>query len=116
MTRLTLTLALLALGTGAFAQKLKFQVHRLRTDGEWAFLDGVALSPKTGKPIDLAKTPFKKDRDAMDGPTVLALLRKKVGRWKLVPNALAIGPTDVAWSDWDARFGVPRAVLGKLTP
>ncbi len=94
----------------AFRQKIKFQVNRLRTDGEWAFLDGVALG-LNGKPVDLKTTPFKNDMNAMDGPTVFALLRKKAGRWKLLTDA--IGPTDVAWSDWDARFGAPRAVLGK---
>jgi hypothetical protein len=94
----------------AFRQKVKFEVRRLRTDGEWAFLDGMALQPN-GKPIDLAKTPFKDEMDAMDGPTVFVLMRKKSGRWSVITEA--IGPTDLAWSDWDARFGVPRAVLGK---
>jgi hypothetical protein len=140
MSRLALTLIVLALGASAFAQKpvtevkpgsplrktllesirphfekafgqkIKFQVSVLRTDGEWAFLSSTALG-KNGKPVDLKTTPFKKEMDAMDGPTVYALLRKKAGRWKLVTEA--IGPTDVAWSGWDSEFGVPRAVLGK---
>jgi hypothetical protein len=46
----------------------------------------------------------------MDGDTTYALLKRENGQWRVLAHA--IGPTDVAWSDWPERFGVSHDVVG----
>lgn len=90
-------------------QKVKFEVRTLNANKEWAFFGGQALQ-LNGKPVDLKTTQYKDEVDAMDGPTVYALLRKKGKAWVIVEYM--VGPTDVGWSDWDEKTGAPSAVLG----
>jgi hypothetical protein len=36
--------------------------------------------------------------------------RDASGIWRLVESALC--PSDVAWADWPAKYGVPEQILG----
>jgi predicted sugar kinase len=89
-------------------QKVKFAVKILNVQGDWAFYGGTALQP-SGKMVDLKTTHYRKD-EFSDGPSVYALLHKKMGRWKV--TKFVVGPTDVAWDSWDDEFGAPRSVMG----
>jgi hypothetical protein len=138
MSRLLLTLAALALGGQAlaqgslavkvgnplrkvlldtlrlkvekdFGQKVTFEVGTLNSNSEWAFFGGTALRPN-GKPVDLKTTHYKSEMNAMDGPTVYALLRKKGKAWSIVKYM--VGPTDVGYANWDELTGAPAAVIG----
>jgi hypothetical protein len=92
-----------------FRQKVKFKVGTLNADATWAFFGGEALQPN-GKLVDLRTTRYKDDAEYMDGPSVYALMKKQGKTWRIV--RYVVGPTDVAWSDWDAQTGAPPAVLG----
>lgn len=88
-----------------------FQVRTLRVLPGWAFVSAEPQRPE-GKPVDFRKIPMYReliDQQIFDGPSLYALLQQVRGRWKYITHV--IGPTDVAWADWDERFGAPRALL-----
>ena len=94
-------------------RRLVFIVHVLRTQGGWAFADVVPRTP-AGRAID-----FRKTRHAerlrlgmLDDDTVVALLKRSGGRWRVV--AYAVGSTDVPWDGWDEEFGAPRSLFPAL--
>jgi len=84
-----------------------FVVHALNVMGEWAYVSGEPRRPGGGK-IDWRQTKFRRAYEAdMFSGLVLALLRRQGGSWKVVE--LAIGPTDVAWIDWQKQHKLPEA-------
>lgn len=90
--------------------EVRFKVHELRTDGEWAFLNVVPLT-KDYKRIDYAHTKYAKDaREGLFDDWICALVRKQPHQsWSVV--ALSIGATDAPFVDWPRRFGAPERVV-----
>ena len=90
-------------------QRIVFVVRHLATQDGWAFLYSELQRPD-GKRIDYSRTRY---RDAVEAGAFDSgsgvLLRKRGGQWRVVQYAL--GPTDVAWDDWDRRYGAPRAIF-----
>lgn len=86
-----------------------FVVRQLNRDGEWAFLFA-DMQQQGGKPFDYGGT--RKAEAARQGfvsRSYAALLRKGEGGWRVVEAA--IGPTDVAWEGWAAKYGVPAKLF-----
>jgi hypothetical protein len=89
--------------------KVIFAVHALNVMGDWAYVSADPLRPN-GDKIDWRKTKFRRayEADAFSG-VVLALLRKQGDGWKAAE--IAIGPTDVAWIDWQQQHKLPEALF-----
>lgn len=84
-------------------------VKSLRVSGEWAFVYASIQTPG-GQPIDYQGTPFAEAAEAgMKSRTYAGLLRGGGEHWSLVTSA--IGPTDVAWSDWSHQYSAPAAIF-----
>jgi hypothetical protein len=64
-----------------------------------------------GGAIDWRRT---RHREAFEsdtfGNTSFALLQRLNGRWVL--QETAIGPTDVAWVEWQERYRLPETLFG----
>lgn len=88
---------------------VEFVISVMRASPNWAFVQADPQRPGGGA-IDPESTGFAGDTDFMDGLTVYALLAFQSGRWNLVDHF--VGPTDVAYSHWPERFGVPAAIVG----
>jgi hypothetical protein len=90
-------------------QAVVFKVSTFSAMGSWAFLYGRPLQP-SGKAVDYTHTPYI---EAIAGGAfddgVSALLKLEGGRWRVV--TYNIGATDVAWYDWDKRYGAPKAIF-----
>ena len=88
---------------------VRFKVETLKVEGDWAFL--VAdMQDKAGRPIDYAGTPLAEPaREGFLSRTYAALLKREDGRWAL--KAHALGPTDVAWAEWDRAYGAPSTLI-----
>jgi len=96
-------------------QKVIFVVRVLRVQGDWAFADVVPRMPG-GEAIDFRKTHHaERLRLGMfdNAHDIVALLRRKDGRWRVV--TFAVAPTDVAWDVWDEEHGAPKALFA-LSP
>ncbi len=90
-------------------QKIKFKVERLKVQRGWAFLYGQPIQ-LNGKPVDYRRSKYQEAIKAgMFDDNFAALLRKQGGKWRVVTHR--IGMTDVAWIDWDKRYGAPSAIL-----
>ncbi len=77
--------------------------------GEWAYAD-VEPRRTNGDKVDWRQTKFRRDVEAdMFSGLVLALLRKQGGSWQVVE--IAIGPTDVAWIEWQQQHKLPEALF-----
>lgn len=88
---------------------VRFLVHALNRQGDWAFLHA-AMQDRAGRPVDYAGTPLAEDAEhGLRSKDYAALLRRERGGWRVVAHA--IGPTDVVWLDWPARHRAPPAVL-----
>jgi len=86
-----------------------FKVDALKVQGAWAFLRGVPLQPN-GKPMDYKGTIYEESiREGAFSGMVCALMKREKGKWKVVDYA--IGPSDVAWDDWDKRYGAPSSIF-----
>ena len=70
----------------------------------WAFVQAQLRQPN-GAP--LGRDFFRGKGDVSD--LVMALLRRRGGRWHLVTYALL--PTDVAWEGWDKEYHAPRGIF-----
>ena len=93
---------------------IAFRLSRIDVDGEWAYVG--AIPTRGSQPLDWATTRFA-DAFAKDMMSnhVLALLRREPdGSWRTAEYAL--GPTDVAWVDWIAKYGVPRSLFTPADP
>jgi hypothetical protein len=89
--------------------KLVFVVHALNVMGEWAYADVEPQQPN-GDKVDWRKTRFRRDVEPdMFSGLVLALLRKQGGSWRVIE--IAIGPTDVAWIEWQKQHKLPEALF-----
>ena len=89
--------------------RLIFVVHALNVMGEWAYAD-VEPRRTNGDKVDWRQTKFRRDVEAdMFSGLVLALLRKQGGSWQVVE--IAIGPTDVAWIEWQQQHKLPEALF-----
>jgi hypothetical protein len=89
--------------------RVVFAVHALNVMGEWAYADVEPLQPN-GSKVDWRKTKFRRDFEAdMFSGLVLALLRKQGGSWQVVE--IAVGPTDVAWIEWQKQHKLPEALF-----
>jgi hypothetical protein len=85
--------------------RVLFAVHALNVMGVWAYVSCEPLRPN-GEKVDWRKTKFRRDFEAdMFSGLVLALLRKQGEGWKAVE--LAMGPTDVAWIEWQKKYKLP---------
>lgn len=75
----------------------------------WAFLYAHMLE-KSGQPLDFRGTTLAESaRHGAASPVFCALLHLETGAWRVVASCL--GPTDVAWAGWDARYGAPPAIF-----
>jgi hypothetical protein len=81
---------------------VQFMIERINVEGSWAF---VSATPQrlNGAPVDWSRTRFARDfaADAMSD-SLLALLRNEGGAWRV--KEYALGPTDVAWIEWIAKY------------
>ncbi len=90
-------------------QPVVFHVDQLRAVGDWAFLLA-HMQGQGGKPLDFAGTPFEQAAQAGYMSRVYAaLLQREHGHWTI--RAEAIGPTDVAWTNWAHDYGAPPALF-----
>lgn len=90
--------------------KVLFKVETLRTEGNWAFLSVVPVTPSLTE-IDYTKTKFAQQfAQGMFDNIVLALLHKKDGgRWQIIEYS--IGATDATFVDWPLKYGIPKEIL-----
>jgi len=90
-------------------QKVVFKVDHLAVQNGWAFYYGEPQQPG-GKPIDYRRGRYRDrlEQGALDAQ-MAALLRQQKGKWRVIQYA--VGPTDVAWADWDKQFGAPPAIF-----
>lgn len=109
--------------------KLVFVVRRLNGDAKKAAVQAHIMKRNAqGKDAELSDADFRGSayeddirEGFFDGPEVTAILAKGEGAtWSTMKKgegadareAYVVGPTDVAYEDWDREFGVPRAWLG----
>ena len=87
-----------------------FEVRHLKSNGVWAYLEGAPRRPG-GKKVDYSKTKFKQMlADGVFEDSVLALLKKAGGKWKVVE--LALGPTDYPTEYWRTKHkGLPSGLF-----
>ncbi len=90
-------------------QKIQFSIQTIKTQGNWAFVNGEPQNASGGEP-DYKNTPY---HDAIENGTFdnnfQALLKKTGGKWKVV--TYAVGCTDVCWLGWDKEFKAPKAIF-----
>ncbi|HEX2886297.1 hypothetical protein [Vineibacter terrae] len=88
---------------------VKLVVDSVKTVGEWAFVLSHMQSPDGGR-LDYRGTRYA-EAAANGGKSYshAVLLRLRPGGWDVVEQA--VGPTDVAWTDWAARYNAPPAVF-----
>lgn len=87
----------------------ELKIKTVNTAGEWAFVYGTILGPD-GVPFDYSGTPFA-EAAAHGGKsrTYAGLFRGEGNQWTRVDSA--VGPTDVAWEGWAARYGAPAQIF-----
>ncbi|MDR3494502.1 MAG: hypothetical protein P4L82_07855 [Ancalomicrobiaceae bacterium] len=92
---------------------IAFRVSRIDIEGAWAYVS--AIPTRGASPLDWSTTKFA-DAIANDmmSSMVLALLQRRGGAWQTIDYAL--GPTDVAWVDWIAKYHVPKALFVAVKP
>ena len=81
----------------------------LNVSDEWAFLFA-HIRDANGAPFDYRGSALEAVAAAGGvSHSYAGLMRMKGGEWTMVVQA--IGPTDVAWAPWAARYGAPEAVF-----
>jgi hypothetical protein len=90
-------------------QKVLFVADTFNVSGNWAFVGGTPQSPDGGEP-DYSRTKYAEaaDQGAFDN-NFFALLKKTGGKWRV--TTVAIGCTDVCYTDWWRRYRAPKAVF-----
>lgn len=90
-------------------QPVRFIVEQLGQANGWAFLRARMAAPD-GKPISYDGTRFA-EAAANGGKShsYVALLRRESGAWNV--TTYAIGPTDIAWQEWQTRYRAPKAIF-----
>lgn len=90
-------------------QHVIFVVDRLRSDGNFAYLQAVPHQPG-GAPLDWMTTPFAREwQGDFMSDIVMVLLRRSDGRWQVIDHV--VGPTDVYWVSWMEDYGLPPALF-----
>ena len=90
-------------------QKVVFKIDHLKTQGGWAFLRGVPQRPDGGA-VNYGSTRYRQRvEDGVFDDGVVALLRKRSGRWQVVKYV--IGATDVPYVTWDKDYKAPSAIF-----
>ena len=90
-------------------QKVIFKIESLKLKGDWAFLRGVPQRPDGGE-VNYDSTPYKQRiEDGVFDDGVVALLRKRAGKWQVVKYV--IGATDVPYVTWDKDYKAPSAIF-----
>lgn len=90
-------------------KRVRFLVRTLNSQDDWAFLHA-AMQDEEGRPVDYSGTPLEVDAaQGVLSKDYAALLRRERGGWRVVAHA--IGPTDVIWLDWPARYRAPPGIL-----
>ena len=90
-------------------QKVIFKIDHLKLNDGWAFLRGVPQSPSGGE-VNYNSTPYKQRiADGVFDDGIVALLRKKAGKWQVVKYV--IGATDVPYVTWDKDYKAPSAIF-----
>ena len=90
-------------------QKVVFKVDHLKLKDGWAFLRGVPQKPDGGE-VDYNSTPYRQRvKDGVFDDGIVALLRKKAGKWQVVKYV--IGATDVPYVTWDKDYKAPPAIF-----
>ena len=93
----------------ALKQKVQFDVETIKTQGNWAFVNG-APQNAAGEQPDYSKTEYKSAiEEGVFDNNFQALLKKTGGKWKVV--TYLIGCTDVCWLGWDKEFKAPKAIF-----
>ncbi len=78
--------------------------------GDWVFMRGVIRLRGTGAPADYRGTEYQQDIDqGMFDDGFGALLHKENASF--VVKAVAVGPTDVAWTTWGTEYGAPAEIF-----
>lgn len=90
-------------------QKVVFVTDNFKVQGAWAFVSGTPQSANGGS-IDYSRTKYAEaiENGAFDS-NFFALLKKTAGKWKV--TTVAIGCTDVCFSDWWRRYKAPKAIF-----
>ena len=90
-------------------QKVVFKIDDLKLKDGWAFLRGVPQRPDGGG-VDYSSTRYKQAvKDGVFDDGIVALLRKKAGKWQVVKYV--IGATDVPYVTWDKDYKAPSAIF-----
>ncbi len=90
-------------------QPIKFVVKSLKVSGDWAFLYA-AMQGADGHPVNYIGTSFEGASEAgVMSKDYAALLQRSGATWSV--RAEAIGPTDVAWTNWAHDYGAPAAIF-----
>jgi hypothetical protein len=81
-----------------------------KTSGDWVFLRGKIQLRGTTRPVDYHGTAYQEDIDAnLSDDGFGALFHKENGKFDV--KAVAINPTDVAWTGWDTEYGAPSDIF-----
>ena len=91
------------------ATQLRLAAEPPRRAGDWVFVTG-RLKNAAGQRIDYAGTALQ-DAAQAGGVSDLcaALLQREGSGWKVIE--LAVGPTDLVWSDWAQRHAAPKGLI-----
>jgi len=90
-------------------QKVIFKIDSLKLKDGWAFLRGVPQRPGGGE-VDYNSTPYRQRiADGVFDDGIVALLRRKAGKWQVVKYI--IGATDVPYVTWDKDYNAPPAIF-----
>lgn len=88
---------------------VRFVVKQLNTRDDWAFLDAT-MQEENGQPIDYHGTRYAEAAaHGLKSDRFDALLQRQGDGWKV--RAYSLGPTDVPWVDWAAKYGAPAALF-----
>lgn len=86
-----------------------FAVRQLNHEGDWAFLFA-DMQQQGGAPYDYSGTAkAEAARRGAVSHAYAALLRRDARGWRVVE--CVIGPTDLAWEGWAAKYEVPAALF-----
>src|SRR5690606_19626580 len=86
-----------------------FAVRQLNRQDDWAFLFA-DMQQQGGAPYDYSGTAkAEAARRGLVSRAYAALLRRDAQGWRVVE--CAIGPTDVAWSGWAEKYGLPASLF-----
>ncbi|HZL61249.1 MAG TPA: hypothetical protein VFC32_03005 [Pseudolabrys sp.] len=91
----------------ALRQPVEFKVRTARVCGNWGFVMAEPQRPGGGA-IQWSRTVCRGDTSHLVGALTQ---RDGSGTWRLVDHALC--PSDVAWSDWPDKYGVPEQIFGE---